>query len=60
MLWRLRHNSELERESVQAINGWSIAGTSEGEFSSVTCSYAGKVVTPGKPLAGEGASNTPR
>ena len=26
------------------INGWSTAATFEGEFSSVTCSYAGKGV----------------
>ena len=26
------------------INGWSIAGTFEGEFSNVTASYAGKGV----------------
>jgi hypothetical protein len=36
----------LAKESVEMkwLNGWSVAGTFEGEFSDVTSSYAGKGV----------------
>jgi hypothetical protein len=36
----------LAEESVEMkwLNGWSVAGTFEGEFSDVTSSYAGKGV----------------